>query len=149
MTIVNLTNFEAAHAVTMGLDGNWQVIAVVKATYTWDKSGTVCPAPSSPIVMLDEFFGDPASSGLLRAGDIGRRWSRGTTGRGSHRPGSRWRRASPWRRSGTGYIGFGGSGPRRQRPDREDRTTFAWSRSRCASPWREAGWTFAQQVYEC
>ncbi|MGB8298583.1 MAG: DUF2169 domain-containing protein [Polyangia bacterium] len=70
MTIINLTNCEAAHAVTMGLDGNWQVIAVVKATYTWDKSGTVCPAPSSPIVMLDEFFGDPASSGLLLASDI-------------------------------------------------------------------------------
>jgi hypothetical protein len=70
MTIVNLTNFEAAHAVTMGLDGNWQVIAVVKATYTWDKAGTVSPAPSSPIVMLDEFFGDPASSELLLASDI-------------------------------------------------------------------------------
>jgi len=70
VTIINLTNFEAAHAVTMGFDGNWQVIAVVKATYTWDKSGTVFPAPSSPIVMLDEFFGDPASSGLLLASDI-------------------------------------------------------------------------------
>jgi hypothetical protein len=68
--IINLTNFEAAHVVGMGLDGSWQVIAVVKATYTWDRTGIVSPAPPLPIGMLDEFFGEPASSGLLRASEI-------------------------------------------------------------------------------
>ena len=68
--IVNLTNFGAAHAVTMGLDGSWQVIAVVKATYAWDPSGIVSPALLAPIVTLDEFFGEPSSSGLLRASDV-------------------------------------------------------------------------------
>ena len=70
-SIVNLTNSEAAHIVGMGIDGKWQVTVVVKATYVWDQRGQVTATKPSPIVVMDEFAGDPASSGLLRASDLG------------------------------------------------------------------------------
>ncbi|HEX7597039.1 MAG TPA: DUF2169 domain-containing protein [Polyangia bacterium] len=70
MSLINLTKFEAKHAVGMGGDGCWQVTVVVKATYTWDPAGVSCPAPSLPILTADEFAGDPAVSGLLRACEL-------------------------------------------------------------------------------
>ena len=69
-SIVNLTNTEAAQVVGTGIDGRWQVTVVVKATYVWDQAGKVTGAEPQPIVAMDEFAGDPASSGLLRASDL-------------------------------------------------------------------------------
>jgi hypothetical protein len=69
--IINLTNSEAAPVVTMGIDGRWQITVVVKATYVWDKVGNTVPADPSPILDTDEFAGEPSTSGLLRASDLG------------------------------------------------------------------------------
>ena len=69
--IVNLTNTQAAPVVSMGADGKWQVTVVVKATYVWDRAGKVTNAEPQPIVATDEFAGGPASSGLMRASDLG------------------------------------------------------------------------------
>jgi hypothetical protein len=55
----------------MGIDGRWQVTVVVKATFFWDKAGNAVPTAPSPIVDADEFAGEPATSGLLRASDLG------------------------------------------------------------------------------
>jgi hypothetical protein len=69
--IVNLTNTEAASVVAVGTDGHWQVTVVVKASYAWDPTGKATAIDSQPIVAVDEFAGEPASSGLLRASDLG------------------------------------------------------------------------------
>ena len=68
--IVNLTNSEAAYAVSMGVDGLWQVTAVVKFACTWDQSGQAVPIAPAPIVTLDELSGEAASSSLLRACEL-------------------------------------------------------------------------------
>jgi hypothetical protein len=69
--IVNLTNTNAAQVIGMGLDGQWQVSVVVKASYEWDQHGTPRAVEAQPIAEEDEFTGDPASSGLLVASDLG------------------------------------------------------------------------------
>ena len=69
--IVNLTNTEAASVVSTGVDGKWQVTVVVKGTFVWDQAGKVSNAEPQPIVAMDEFAGEPASSGLLRASELG------------------------------------------------------------------------------
>jgi hypothetical protein len=68
---VNLTNSDAAYVVCVGIDGKWQVTVVVKTTYVWDQRGQVTPTEPAPITVMDEFAGEPASSGLLRASDLG------------------------------------------------------------------------------
>jgi hypothetical protein len=70
-SIVNLTNTEAAPVVATSIDGRWQVTVVVKATYVWDQTGKVSATDPQPIVTMDEFAGEPATSGLLRASDLG------------------------------------------------------------------------------
>jgi len=69
-SIVNLTNTAAAQVIGMGVDGRWQVTALVKATYVWDQAGKVKAIETPPIVEADEFAGPPASSGLLHASDL-------------------------------------------------------------------------------
>lgn len=70
--ILNLiANAEAAHAVNIGLDGAWQVTAVVKIAYTWDQSGKLTQVQPPPVLTLDEFAGEAVSSGLLRARELG------------------------------------------------------------------------------
>jgi hypothetical protein len=70
--ILNLiANAEAAQAVGIGLDGAWQVTAVVKLAYTWDQSGKLTQVQASPVLSLDEFSVEAASSGLLRARELG------------------------------------------------------------------------------
>lgn len=69
-TIVNLTNTEAAQTVGTGLDGKWQVTVVVKASYGWDQTGKVIAIDPRPMVAMDEFAGEPATSGLLSASEL-------------------------------------------------------------------------------
>jgi hypothetical protein len=48
------------------------VVCVVKATYEWDDHGVVRPAAApSPIVEADEYAGEPGTSGLTYARDLG------------------------------------------------------------------------------
>jgi hypothetical protein len=70
-SIINLTSSQAAPVVTMGIDGRWQITVVVKATFVWDKTGKAVPTDPSPIVDTDQFAGEPSTSGLLRASDLG------------------------------------------------------------------------------
>jgi hypothetical protein len=68
--IVNLTKHEVAPLVNVGLDGGWQATAIVKATYTWGDDGRCSPVDGTPILLVDEFAGQPATSGLLRASEL-------------------------------------------------------------------------------
>jgi hypothetical protein len=69
--LVNLTNAKVAYSVGAGPDGAWQVIAVVKLAYAWDHDGQLTAIPPTPILTVDEFAGEPASAGLLRAREVG------------------------------------------------------------------------------
>jgi hypothetical protein len=44
--VVNLTGYETAYAVGIGLDGCWQVTAVVKGSYFWDANGKTTAIPA-------------------------------------------------------------------------------------------------------
>jgi hypothetical protein len=68
--IVNLTDYEVAPLVNTGIDGRWQAIAIVKATYTWDAAGRCTLIEALPVLLAEEFAGPPASSGLLRASEL-------------------------------------------------------------------------------
>jgi hypothetical protein len=68
--IVNLTEYAVAPLVTTGIDGRWQAIAVVKATYVWAPSGQCTLVEALPVLMAEQFAGPPASSGLLRASEL-------------------------------------------------------------------------------
>lgn len=68
--IVNLTDYEAAPLVGTGIDGRWQAIAIVKATYTWDASGKCTLVEALPVLLAEEFAGPPVSSGLLRESEL-------------------------------------------------------------------------------
>jgi hypothetical protein len=70
-SIVNLTSTEAISVIGVGTDGRWQVTVVVKATYAWDRIGNAIPTDPRPLVTIDEFAGAPATTGLLRASDLG------------------------------------------------------------------------------
>jgi hypothetical protein len=69
--VVNLTDYAADSAVWRNAAGQWEATAIAKATYTWDDAGRPVPARSLPLVQADEFMGDPAFSGLVRAADLG------------------------------------------------------------------------------
>ncbi len=69
--VVNLTDYTADSAVWRNAAGQWEATAMAKATYTWDDAGRPVPARSLPLVQADEFMGDPAFSGLVRASDLG------------------------------------------------------------------------------
>jgi hypothetical protein len=68
--IVNLTDYEVAPLVNTGIDGRWQAIAIVKATYTWDATGRCTLVEALPVLLAEEFAGPPALSGLLRASEL-------------------------------------------------------------------------------
>lgn len=71
--LVNLTKHAATHTVGIGADGSWQLVVAVKASFAWDDEGNATAASTVPFVETDEFAGDPASSGLLRAAEVGPR----------------------------------------------------------------------------
>jgi hypothetical protein len=69
--ITNLTRHAVAHTVGIGVDGCWQLVVAVKATFTWDDEGNAKAVAPVPFVETDQFAGAPDSSGLLRAAEIG------------------------------------------------------------------------------
>jgi hypothetical protein len=69
--LVNLTDYQAAPLVNTGLEGQYQATAVVKATYGWDEGGHCTLAEAQPVLLEDQFAGEPARSGLLRASELG------------------------------------------------------------------------------
>jgi hypothetical protein len=68
--IVNLTDYEAAPLVNTGVDGQWQATAIVKASFRWDDNGQVTKVAPEQVLLADEFAGEPATSGLLRASEL-------------------------------------------------------------------------------
>ena len=68
--LINLTAHQAAPLVNTGIDGHYQVTAIVKATYRWDERGRCTPIEPQPVLMADEYAGQPGLSGLLRASDL-------------------------------------------------------------------------------
>jgi hypothetical protein len=68
--VVNLTHTHAASVVGTGLDGKWQVTVVVKATCVWERTGKAIATEPRPIAPTEEFAGEPATSGLLRASEL-------------------------------------------------------------------------------
>lgn len=71
MTLANYTDH--ASAMTLGRDGTGALSAFVsvKATYAWDRDRTPVAAPFAPVLIEDEAVGEPPSSCLLRAAEIG------------------------------------------------------------------------------
>jgi hypothetical protein len=70
-TLVNRTGHLAQHAVMRDGQGGWMATVAVKSSYTWDGSGTLTPVPADPLLDTDQYAGDPASTGLLRASELG------------------------------------------------------------------------------
>jgi hypothetical protein len=68
--LINLTAYDAVPLVTTGIDGRFEVTVVIKATYRWDERGQCAPIKPQPVTMKDEYAGDPAFSGLVRASDL-------------------------------------------------------------------------------
>ena len=69
--ILNFTASQAAHLVHLGIDGDWQATAVAKFAFVWDETGTIQAVPAHPIRLVDAWAGEPNSSGLLRAAELG------------------------------------------------------------------------------
>jgi len=69
-TIVKSHQVHATHAVDVGIDGRWHVTVTVKAAFSWTK--TAMRFRRDPALRrVDEFAGEPATSGLLRASEVG------------------------------------------------------------------------------
>lgn len=69
-TVINLTPFAAGEATWTDPAGQPQLLVAVKATYTWTTDGVTSLIDPEPLHGLDEFVGDPASSGLVRCSDL-------------------------------------------------------------------------------
>lgn len=71
MDIDNPTPFEAGLAAVAALDGQDCLVVMLKATYALDGEGGMVPADvQRPIVLADEFTGDPGGSSVAYASDL-------------------------------------------------------------------------------
>jgi hypothetical protein len=71
--LTNLTPWSAAQTLARDARGSLQVSVSVKGTWTWDDAGALVAGAPEPIRQEDEYEGDPARSGLLRAAELGPR----------------------------------------------------------------------------
>ena len=69
-TAINLTPHAVGELAGKDAEGFPLFVAVVKATYEWQRDGAVRLVAPSPIQEADEFMGEPATSGLLSASDL-------------------------------------------------------------------------------
>ncbi len=69
--LVDLTDGAAEGLVWRNPAGVWEGTVVVKATFTWDETGRPVPVAAAPLTTEDEYMGDPASTGLVTAADVG------------------------------------------------------------------------------
>jgi hypothetical protein len=70
-TAINLTPFAVGELASKDAEGFPTFTIAVKATYGWRADGSVHPTAPVPMQEADEFMGDPATSGLLSASDLG------------------------------------------------------------------------------
>lgn len=69
--LVNTTPFTASLVPAMDHDGGEAVMAIIKATYTLAPGGKVARADAQrPLVMADEYHGEPGASSLRYASDL-------------------------------------------------------------------------------
>jgi hypothetical protein len=68
---VNLTPHAIGELVARDAAGEPIYVVVIKASFSFGAAGRLESIPPQPIADLDRYAGDPASSGLLSAGDIG------------------------------------------------------------------------------
>ncbi len=67
----NMTDWEIAFFPTHDQHGNQAQLLVVKQSFEFDKKGNVMTlSPSLPIVMADEYSGEPLKSGLKNASEV-------------------------------------------------------------------------------
>jgi hypothetical protein len=69
--LANLTGLPVAPSVGRDENGRMQLCVAVKASFTWGRDGTPVPAEPVAIVEVDEYVGEPATSGIARAADVG------------------------------------------------------------------------------
>jgi hypothetical protein len=66
----NHTPHAVAHAVLTDPEGREILVVATKATFTWQRDGTLAPAPPHPVHEMDLFTGEPATSGLAAAAEL-------------------------------------------------------------------------------
>jgi hypothetical protein len=69
--LANLTRFPAALSAGRDARGQMQVTVSVKATFTWDRSGTPISVTAAPLRGDDELVGDAPNAGLAAAAEVG------------------------------------------------------------------------------
>lgn len=71
MEVVNPTPFEAAPAAVADLEGDDYLVVVLKATYALDGEGGMVRAEAQrPVVLADEYAGEPGASSVAYASDL-------------------------------------------------------------------------------
>ena len=69
--VVNLTSHAVAELFGRNPAGAPIYVVIVKATFSFAAGGELAPIAAQPIVERDLYAGDPATSGLLRAAELG------------------------------------------------------------------------------
>jgi hypothetical protein len=67
---INLTDHAVGEWAGKDAEGLPLYVVVVKASYEWQRDGSVRPIAAAPIREADELMGEPATSGLLAASDL-------------------------------------------------------------------------------
>lgn len=67
---VNLTDHAVGEWAGKDAEGLPLVVVVVKASYAWQRDGSLKPIAAMPVREADELAGEPATSGLLAASDL-------------------------------------------------------------------------------
>src|SRR5512137_834267 len=68
---INLTPYAVGELAGKDAEGFPSYVVVVKGTFQWQADGSVLPVAPVPIQEADELAGEPATSGLLAASDLG------------------------------------------------------------------------------
>lgn len=69
--IVNNTPYAVAEAVLIDAEGREVFVAAVKASFRWQRDGSLQPLPEQiPVAVADKFGEPPAKSGLIMAGEM-------------------------------------------------------------------------------
>lgn len=68
---INLTPYAVGELAGKDAEGFPLFVVAVKGTWTWQRDGSVLPVAPVPVQESDAFMGEPSTSGLLAASDLG------------------------------------------------------------------------------
>lgn len=68
---INLTPYAVGERAGKDSEGLPLFVAVVKGTFAWERDGSVRPVAPVPVQEADELMGEPATSSLLAASELG------------------------------------------------------------------------------